>query len=105
MCFSISFRRDRESPNLFAVKPIIGNYSGLLAACGLCWRMRLRGDFHPPAGRPRGSPLLRTGLESRFPRGLVGAPPAAAPRARPLLSPLSIPPPLPPPTPPPPPPP
>src|SRR5713101_4433501 len=39
----------------------------------LCWRMRLRGDSHPPAGRPRGSPLLWTGLESRFPRGIVGA--------------------------------
>ncbi len=39
----------------------------------LCWRMRLRGDSHPPAGRPRGSPLLWTGLESRFPRGVVGA--------------------------------
>src|SRR6266852_6151025 len=39
----------------------------------LCWRMRLRGDSHPPAGRPRGSPLLWTGLESRFPRGFVGA--------------------------------
>ena len=45
----------------------------LLAAYGLCWRMRLRGDSHPPAGRPRGSPLLWTGLESRFPRGIVGA--------------------------------
>src|SRR6266849_8732388 len=39
----------------------------------LCWRMRLRGDSHPPAGRPPGSPLLWTGLESRFPRGMVGA--------------------------------
>ncbi len=39
----------------------------------LCWRMRLRGDSHPPAGRPRGSPLLWTGLESRFIRGIVGA--------------------------------
>src|SRR6266851_5624548 len=43
------------------------------ALLGLCWRMRLRGDSHPPAGRPRGSPLLWTGLESRFPRGIVGA--------------------------------
>src|SRR5260370_302240 len=54
------------------------NKSGLLqspcfAASGLCWRMRLRGDSHPPAGRPRGAPLLWTGLGSRFPRGMVGA--------------------------------
>src|SRR5260370_18813129 len=54
------------------------NKSGLLqspcfAASGLCWRMRLRGDSHPPAGRPRGSPIIWSGLESRFQRGMVGA--------------------------------
>src|SRR5713226_6677980 len=35
--------------------------------------MRLRGDSHPPAGRPRGSPLLWTGLESRSICAIVGA--------------------------------
>src|SRR5260370_26335141 len=64
---------------------ITGTYSGLLAACGLCWRMRLRGDSHPPAGRPRGAPLLWTGLESRLPRATVWATLVVAPRGPPTV--------------------
>jgi len=53
--------------------------------------MRLRGDSHPPAGRPRGSPLLWTGLESRFIRGFVGATLVVARRDRSMLLSFCIP--------------
>src|SRR5260370_23918777 len=60
------------------LRPSIGTVRRTPTHRRLCWRMRLRGDSHPPAGRPRGAPLLWTGLESRFPRGVVGGPPVVA---------------------------
>ncbi len=68
------------------LRPSIGTVRRTPTHRRLCWRKRLRGDSHPPAGRPRGSPLLWTGLESRFPRGIVGATLVVARLDRSMLS-------------------
>src|SRR5258708_39205737 len=61
------------------------------ALLGLRWRMRLRGDSHPPAGRPRGSPLpCHVGSGSPGP-SIVGATLVVARQDRSMLLSFCIP--------------